>query len=50
MPRDDAALLDIVRAARRCMVISQRLDEATFLADVDAQGNMLDWLVVAEEA
>jgi uncharacterized protein with HEPN domain len=50
MPRDDAALLDIVRAARRCVGISRRLDEAAFLADVDAQGNMLYGLVVLGEA
>ena len=50
MPRDEAVLLDIARAARRCVEIAQRLDEAAFLEDVDAQGNMLYWLVVLGEA
>ncbi len=49
MPRDEAVLLDIARAARRCVDIARRLDEAAFLEDVDVQGNMLYWLVVLGE-
>ena len=51
MQRDDAVLLDVLRAARRCQDIAARVgSEAAFLADEDAQGNMLYWMIVVGEA
>lgn len=50
MPRDDATLLDIARAARLIVEFRQGIDQAAFLADVKTQSAILHQLLVLGEA
>jgi len=50
MPRDDATLLDILRAARLAVVFIGGLDQSTFLNDLKTQSAVLHQLLVLGEA
>jgi len=49
MPRDDATLLDILRAARLAVAFMGDLDKPAFLNDLKTQSAILhQWLVLGE--
>ncbi len=48
--RDDAALADILRAAKRAMEHAHGLDEAAFLADAKTQDAVLYQITIVGEA
>jgi uncharacterized protein with HEPN domain len=50
MPRDDATLLDILRAARLAVVFTRDLDKPAFLHDLKTQSAVLHQLLVLGEA
>jgi len=52
MPRDDATLLDILRAARLVIVFTGDLDKPAFLADLKTQSASLHqwWMIFNEPA
>jgi uncharacterized protein with HEPN domain len=50
MWRDDATLLDILRAARLALEFRGRLDKASFLTDLKTQAAILHELLVLGEA
>lgn len=50
MPRDEAALLDIVQAARLVIEFKQGMDKPAFLADAKTQSAVLHQLMVIGEA
>jgi uncharacterized protein with HEPN domain len=50
MPRDEAILLDIARAARLVLEFKQNLDKAVFLQDIKTQSAVLHQLMVLGEA
>ncbi len=50
MPRDDAALLDIARAARLAVEFVAGLDRAAFVKDTKTQSAVLHQLLVIGEA
>lgn len=50
MPRDDAALLDIARAARLAVGFIRGMDQATFLEDAKTQSAVLHQLSILGEA
>lgn len=50
MPRDQATLHDIVRAARLVLEFTRGMDEAAFLADRKTQSAVLHQLLVIGEA
>ena len=50
MPRDDATLLDILRAARLAVVFKGDLDKPAFLDDLKTQSAILHQLLVLGEA
>src|SRR5262249_56323246 len=50
MPRDDATLLDILRAARLTVVFKGDLDQPAFLNDLKTQSAVLHQLLVLGEA
>jgi len=50
MPRDDATLLDILRAARLAVVFKGDLDQSAFLNDLKTQSAILHQLLVLGEA
>jgi uncharacterized protein with HEPN domain len=50
MWRDDATLLDVLRAARLALEFRGRLDKATFMADLKTQAAVLHELLVLGEA
>jgi uncharacterized protein with HEPN domain len=50
MPRDDATLLDILRAARLTVVFKGNLDKSAFLNDLKTQSAILHQLLVLGEA
>ena len=50
MKRDEAVLLDLVRAARLVLEFKQGIDKATFLEDLKTQSSVLHQLMVMGEA
>jgi len=50
MPRDDAAILDILKAANLALAFTGKLDKAAFLADLKTQSAILHQLLVLGEA
>ena len=50
MPRDDAILLDILKAARLALVFTGDLDRPAFLDDLKTQSAVLHQLLVLGEA
>src|SRR5215813_13391875 len=50
MPRDDATLLDILRAARLTVAFKGDLDQSAFLNDLKTQSAILHQLLVLGEA
>ena len=50
MPRDDATLLDIARAARLVIEFKANLDETVFIDDIKTQSAVLHQLMVMGEA
>ena len=50
MPRDDATLLDILRAARLAVTFTGDLDQPAFLNDLKTQSAVLHQLLVLGEA
>ncbi len=50
MPRDDATLLDILKAARLAVVFKDDLDKSAFLDDLKTQSAILHQLLVLGEA
>src|SRR5262245_15387717 len=50
MPRDDATLLDILRAARLAVAFTGDLDKLAFLSDLKTQSAILHQLLVLGEA
>ena len=50
MPRDDATLLDIARAARRVLEFKQGLDKTAFLNDPKTQSAILHQLLILGES
>ena len=50
MPRDDATLLDILRAARLAVAFKGDLDQSAFLNDLKTQSAILHQLLVLGEA
>ncbi len=50
MPRDDATLLDILKAARLAVVFKGDLDKSAFLDDLKTQSAILHQLLVLGEA
>src|SRR5919201_6400077 len=50
MPRDDATLLDILRAARLVVAFKGDLDQSAFLNDLKTQSAILHQLLVLGEA
>lgn len=50
MPRDDATLLDILKAARLAVMFKGDLDKAAFLDDLKTQSAILHQLLVLGEA
>lgn len=50
MPRDDATLLDIARAARLIIEFRQGIDRPAFMVDAKTQSAILHQLVVLGEA
>ncbi len=50
MPRDDATLLDILKAARLAVVFKGDLDKPAFLDDLKTQAAILHQLLVLGEA
>lgn len=50
MSRDDAAILDILKAANLALAFTGKLDKAAFLADLKTQSAILHQLLVLGEA
>ena len=50
MPRDEAVLLDIARAARLVLEFKRHMDKAAFLQDIKTQSAILHQLMVMGEA
>lgn len=50
MKRDEAVLLDLVRAARLVLEFKQGMDKAAFLGDLKTQSSVLHQLMVMGEA
>jgi len=50
MPRDEASLLDVARAAGLILMFKEELDEAAFLGDLKTQSAILHQLLVLGES